>query len=612
MTTDLFDERDARFVLFDVLGVEGLAQHERFRHVDRETVELLLGEAKKLAEQRLFPLNTAADRVGVRLDGGAVRVAPGVREAYREFVANGWLTQSDDAEIGGQALPKVVTFATHEMFLGANFPFMCFVNLTHDAAKLIELFGDDAQKGAYLARMYGGEWTGTMCLTEANGGSDVGAVSTRAMRTADGSYRLKGQKIYITNGDHDIAENIVHLVLARIHGDPDGTEGLSIFIVPKRRLNDDGSAGVANDVTCVGLWEKMGLHASPTTSLSFGDNDDCHAYLLGEPRQGIRIMFHMMNQSRLEVGLYGLGTCEVAYRLALDYARERRQGRGLDGQSAPVPIIEHPDVRRNLLTMKAYVEGMRAMLLYCAYAIDRASVAEGRDERQRWQGIVDLLVPIVKAHATEKAVELCALAMQIFGGAGYMREYAVEQYLRDAKVACIIEGTTGIQGMDFALRKVRMGSGSVFEAFLDGMDPVIEEASALPSWACYAEQVRRTRDAVKALPGVLAGGAEQHRLRDRLLSATPFLDATSDLFVAYFLLWSATVAERKLKAAGGLAVKGTVGVDEPMAEAPMAHLLGKLHSARHFIANLLPAVDGRVKALTWMEASACTMPEASF
>lgn len=612
MTTDLFDDLDARFVLFDVLRIEELARSERYQYVDRETTGMLLGEAKRLAEQRLFPLNVESDQVGVRLEDGAVRTAPRLRQAYREFVADGWLTLTESAEMGGQALPSAIAFATHEMFLGANFPFMCFVNLTHDAAKLIELFGDAGQKAAYLARMYGGDWTGTMCLTESSAGSDVGAIAARAVPAGDGSYRLKGQKIYITNGDHDIAENIVHLVLARIEGDPQGTEGLSVFIVPKRRLNADGSAGVANDVECVGLWKKMGLHASPTTTLSFGASDECHAYLLGKPRQGIRIMFHMMNQSRLEVGLFGLGSSVVAYRLALEHARERRQGRDLAGAPGQVPIIRHPDVRRSLLTMKAYVEGMRTMLLYCAYAMDRVAIATDPAGERQWQGVVDLLVPMVKSHPTEKSVELCSLAMQLFGGAGYMRDYPVEQYLRDAKVACIFEGTTGIQGMDFALRKVRPGAGSSFESFLDGMGAVIEEASGLPAWSRHAEQLRRTRDSIRRLPAALADGSGQDRLRNQLLSATPFMDVTSDLLMAYFLLWGAMVAERKLAAAGALPTSPAGGEGGQGAEASTAHLLGRLASARHFIANVLPVVDGRIEALKWMELSACTMSEASF
>jgi alkylation response protein AidB-like acyl-CoA dehydrogenase len=325
MLSKLVDERDLKFVLFDLLGIQDLALNERFEHIDKETLEMLIDEALKFSEQYLFALNLEGDKVGASFENGHVRTVPGTREAYQEFVQCGWLTQSEDPELGGQGLPEIIKFATHEMFLAANFPFMCFVNLTHDAAKLIELFGDDGQKTNYLEKMYGGDWTGTMALTESGAGSDVGAIKARARLVDDGSYRLQGQKIYITNGDHDISENIVHLVLARIEGDPDGTRGLSIFIVPKFRLNADGTPAQRNDVTCTGIEHKMGLHASPTASLSFGDNNDCHAYLLGQPREGIKIMFHMMNQSRLEVGLFGLGICSVSYRHALAYARERLQ-----------------------------------------------------------------------------------------------------------------------------------------------------------------------------------------------------------------------------------------------------------------------------------------------
>jgi len=296
MSGILSDERDLRFVLFDLLCVQDLARHEHFAHLDREAIEMLLEEAQKFAEQRLFPLNLAGDRIGARYEDGQVRTVPGMREAWQEFVESGWLTQAEDPELGGQGLPEIIKFATHEMFLAANFPLMCFVNLTHDAAKLIELFGDDDQKADYMEKMYAGVWTGTMALTEPGAGSDVGAIKTRAIPAEDGTYRLKGQKIYITNGEHDLAENIVHLVLARIEGDPPGTQGLSIFIVPKFRLDADGGPGPRNDVHCIGIEHKMGLHASPTTSLSFGDNDDCHAWLLGRPREGIKIMFHMMNQ----------------------------------------------------------------------------------------------------------------------------------------------------------------------------------------------------------------------------------------------------------------------------------------------------------------------------
>lgn len=611
MSGVIVDARDLKFVLFDLLGVQDLARNERFAHIDQETVEMLVDEAERFSEQRLLPLNLAGDKVGARYEQGQVRAVPGMREAYQEFVQNGWLLQSEDLDLGGQGLPEIIKFATHEIFLAANFPFMCFVNLTHDAAKLIELFGDDEQKTRYMKKMYAGAWTGTMALTEPGAGSDVGAIKTRALRQEDGTYRLKGQKIYITNGEHDMAENIVHLVLARIEGDPDGTQGLSIFIVPKQRLDANGDPGPRNDVNCIGIEHKMGLHASPTAALSFGDTDDCHAYLLGQPREGIKIMFCMMNQSRLEVGLFGLGICSISYRHALAYARERLQGRGIEGGAGQVAIVYHPDVRRNLLTMKAYVEGMRAMLYYCGYVMDRANLASERVEQEKWQGIVDLLIPIAKAHATEKGVRLSSLALRIYGGAGYTCKYPIEQFMRDSKVACIFEGTTGIQAMDFALRKVPMREGAVFKGFLDGMDEVIDQASSRPGWRRYAEQLRKTRDALAVLPQNLAASEKKNRLRDQLLAATPFMEVASDTFVAYFLLWSSMVAEQKIAAKGGLPERPEELLDALERDPELAHLAGKLDSARYFIANVLPEVDGRIAAMAWKDASACTIADVS-
>ncbi len=611
MSGNLVDERDLKFVLFDLLGVQDLAQSERFEYIDQETLEMLLDEALKFSEQRLHPLNLEGDKIGVKYEAGHVTAVPGMREAYQEFVQSGWLTQSEDPDLGGQGLPEIIKFATHEMFLAANFPFMCYVNLTHDAAKLIELFGDDEQKARYMERMYAGDWTGSMALTEPAAGSDVGAIKTLARLTQDGTYRLKGQKIFITNGEHDIAENIIHLVLARVEGDPEGTRGLSIFIVPKYRINADATLGLRNDVNCMGIEHKMGLHASPTTTMSFGDNNDCHAYLLGQPREGIKIMFHMMNQSRLEVGLFGLGTCSMSYRHALAFARERLQGQGINGEIGPVPIVNHPDVRRNLLTMKAYVEGMRAMLYYCGYAMDRAAIALDTDEQKKWQGTVDLLIPMAKAHPTEKGVELSSLALQVYGGAGYSSEYPVEQFMRDSKVACIFEGTTGIQAIDFAMRKVPMRGGAVFRGFLDSMDEVLNQASALSDWGPFADQLRKTRDALAALPGILANGEEKSRLRDQLLAATPFMEAASDTIVAYFLLWSAMVAENKIAEKGGLPEDSKVLLDTLERDPELAHLAGKIDSARYFIASVLPMVDGKIAGLAWMDSSACTIAEVS-
>jgi hypothetical protein len=612
MSDLLVDERDLKFVLFDLLAVQDLTRYERFEHIDQDIMDMLLDEALKYSEQSLFPLNVEGDKIGASFEDGHVRAVPGTREAYQEFVQGGWLTQSESPELGGQGIPEIIKFATHEMFLAANFPFMCFVNLTHDAAKLIELFGDDGKKANYLEKMYGGEWTGTMALTEPGAGSDVGAVKTRAIPAEDGSYRLKGQKIYITNGEHDIADNIIHLVLARIDGDPDGTRGLSIFIVPKFRVNADGTPGERNDVICTGIERKMGLHASPTTSLSFGDNDDCHAYLLGESMEGIKIMFHMMNQSRLEVGLFGLGICSVSYRHALAYAQERLQGRDIDGGAGQVAIINHPDVRRTLLFMKSITEGLRAMLYYCGYAMDRAATAVDPEEQKRWQGFVDLLIPIAKARATERGVELSSLALRIYGGAGYTCEYPIEQYVRDSKAACVFEGTTGIQAIDFVLRKVPMKGGTVFKGFLESMDGVLAQARSMPDWRSYADQLSKTRDTLGALPGILADVDEDSRLRTQLFKATPFLEAAGDTFIAYFLLWSAMVAEEKITEKGGLPADPEILADTLERDPELAFPVGKINNARSYIAGVLPEVDGKLAASAWIDPSARMMADASF
>jgi hypothetical protein len=455
--------------------------------------------------------------------------------------------------------------------------------------------------------MYRGDWTGTMCLTEPGAGSEVGALRTRARLADDGTYRIRGQKIYITNGEHDLAENIVHLVLARIEGDPDGTRGLSLFIVPRCRVDADGTVGPRNDVHCTGIEHKMGLHASPTATLVFGEEDDCRGYLLGKPREGIRAMFHMMNQSRLEVGLFGLGVCSVSYRHALAYARQRIQGQGMAGHDDRVAIVEHPDVRRNLMTMKAYSEGLRALLYYCAHAMDRVTIAGDRVEAQRWQDIVDLLIPIAKALPTEKGVELASLGIQVHGGAGYTRAFPLEQYMRDSKVACIFEGTTGIQAMDFALRKVHLKEGAVFRDFLTEMDDVIDRAATMTEWTPYVDQLRMTRDALLARRDELAAVPIHNRLRDQLLSATPLLEVAGELFVAYFLLWSAVTADAKLAAMGGSQGGGETAERPPSSDEERLHLAGKAPVARFFIATMLPRADGKLAAMKWNDVSACNI-----
>ncbi len=611
----LVDERDIKFVLFDLLRVQELCGHDRFCHWNEKALGMLLDEARKFAEKTLFPLNIEGDKIGARYDAGQVYSVPGTREAYQDFVDNGWLAPCEDEVCGGQALPEVIKFAAHEMFLAANFPFVTYATLTHDAAKLIEVFGTNEQKELYLNKMYGGQWTGTMCLTEPGAGSDVGAIQTRATRNEDGTYSLSGQKIFITNGEHDVAQNIVHMVLARVEGDPPGTKGLSIFIVPKYRPTATGSIGEPNDVRCLGIEHKMGLNASPTTTMSFGEKGHCTGYLLGREREGITIMFHMMNSSRLEIGIWGQGTCSASYLHALSYAKQRKQGQSLTNPCPGVqaPIVQHPDIRRLLLLMKSHVDGMRAMLYFCGSAMDRAATAESEEEKKKWQDIVDLLIPICKAYPTEKAVEFASHTIQIYGGYGYTREYPVEQFLRDSKVGCIFEGTTGIQGVDFALRKVSSKQGRVFRELLDGMDEVVAQAKAIPGWELYVSQFERTKAALGELPGYLAEQSSRAGSFYSFLKATPFLDATGDVLVSYFLLWGAVVANHKLE--GLLQRKGITEegkrTDFIKQNAEAAFLAGKLDGARYFMGNVLPVTDGKIAAIRGGDSSAWEIGEQS-
>ncbi len=613
----LIDKRDVEFVLFDLLKVQDICAAEKYSAFSDDIFEMILSEALKFAETELFPLNLEGDKKGAHFEKGNVSSTPGTKEAYQAFVESGWLTPSESEELGGQGMPHSIMTAVHEMFFAANFPFMCYVNLTHDAAKLIELFGSDEQKRLYMEPMYAGQWTGTMALTEPNAGTDVGAIKTKAIRRDDGNYSIQGTKIFITNGEHDISDNIVHLVLARIEGDPEGTKGLSLFVVPKYRVNEsDGSIAEANDVKCFGIEEKMGLHASPTTSMSFGEDGNCVGYLLGQERQGIMIMFHMMNSSRLEVGIWGQGTASASYLHALQYSKEREQGQSISDPdpSKKVPIIQHPDIRRVLLMMKSHVEGMRAMTYYCSYLMDQVAVAEDADEKKRLGRIIDLMIPVCKGYPTEKGVDIAGLAIQTHGGYGFSSEYAVQQFFRDAKVGCIFEGTTAVQAMDLAFRKLAMGKGQVFADFLAGMDDIIAEAKGQADWKAYAEQLEKAKVALADIPAVFSAHMADGRKHFPYLKANLFLETFGDVIVAWFLLRSAFVAREKLNA-----IFAESGVTEADAQNKFiaenekaAFYAGKLHSAKFFIGNVIPITMGKIESCKWEDSSAWEIAEGSF
>ncbi len=481
MSTYIAPTRDMRFVIEDLAGLERITALPGCGEVGPELVEAVLEEAAKLAAEVLAPLNKSGDQEGAKLTEAGVVAAAGFRAAYRAFVDGGWNGLACAGEFDGQGLPELLGTAAHEMWNSANMAFALCPMLTQGAIEAIAHHGSDTQQAAYLPKMVSGEWTGTMNLTEPQAGSDLSAVRTRALAQPDGSYRLHGQKIFITWGDHDLADNTVHLVLARTPDAPEGVKGISLFIVPKFLLNADGSLGARNDVRCVSIEHKMGIHASPTCVLAFGDQDGAVGYLVGEENKGLGYMFTMMNEARLKVGLQGVAIGERAYQQALGYARDRIQGRPAGARSGDrVAIIHHPDVRRMLLSMKSQVEAMRALAYAAAAAMDVAKRAPDAGERQAAQAHVDLLIPIVKGWCTELGQELTSLGVQVHGGMGFIEETGACQHLRDARITTIYEGTTGIQAADLVGRKLAADGGAAMTALIGEIRATVAELEGAP------------------------------------------------------------------------------------------------------------------------------------
>lgn len=418
------DRRDVDFVLHEQLEVAQLSRHDPFEAFSRKTIDLIVSEARNLALKELLPCHREADEEGCTFDNGHVTVPKAFHRAYDLFRKGEWIAMCDDPDWGGQGMPRTVALAAENYFNGANFPFMLHNILIHGAGKLVERFGTDKQKNMYLKNMYTGRWGGSMLLTEPEAGSDVGALTTKAVKNDDGTYSISGSKIFISSGDTDLVENIIHPVLARIEGAPTGTAGISLFLVPKFRVNDDGSPGEFNDIVCTGIEHKMGIHGSPTCSMTLGGRGQCRGTLLGEENKGMRAMFVMMNEARLHVGMQGFACAGASYLNARNYARERIQGAPLTAAkgSAGVPIIQHPDIRRILLTMKTVSEGMRSLIFYTGFLEDKISVSHDDEKKGRYQGLIDMLIPVAKGYVTDRAFEICSLGLQVFGGYGYTKE----------------------------------------------------------------------------------------------------------------------------------------------------------------------------------------------
>ncbi len=619
MGRTLVNNRDQEFVLFEQLGMETLLRGDAFCGLTQEDMLLMRDEAEKLALHVFLPAYAEGDRQGCVFENGKVSIPAGFHKAYRAFVEGGWLCPSKCVDVGGQGLPITVVTATMEYFYAANFPLLTYPGLTAGAAGLIERFGTAAQKARYMSRMYGGEWTGTMCLTEANAGTDVGALRTSAQRLPDGTYRIRGTKCFITGGDHDMTPNIVHIVLARIEGDPHGTEGLSAFIVPKVRIKEDGSPGESNDVQTGNVEHKMGIHGSATCTLNFGDHDDCVGELLGKEREGIHVMFNMMNEARLEVGMQGLGHATAAYEHAVSYAKERVQSppvwemRNPDAKA--IPIIGHPDVRRNLLWMKAHVEGMRALNYFAAYCMDMAAVAEEEEKRRDWEGLVELLIPVCKAYCSDTGFLICSRAIDVYGGYGYCSEYPVEQYLRDCKISSIYEGTNGVQALDLVGRKLGQRNGDDVRHLFGLMAETVKLSAAL---APLQKDAPILGGALQALGEVTEGFAAMAKSAGFLipiLYASPYLRILGDVLLGHFLFQGAAIASRRLQAIyQEEGVESSPGRQRALVHenADVAFYQGKIAAAKFFANDVLMTVKGRCKAIQSAERAPLEMADESF
>ena len=596
--------RDLSFLLFEQFHIEQLGKAP-YANWDGDQVKTVLEEAYGWVQKYLGPLNASGDAQGCKLVGGQVRTPAGFREAWKALYEAGWRTLAVDEKHGGQGSPFTLAMMVEEMMCGSCTSFNMYAALTQGAAEVIGAFGTEDQQARYMPKMFDGTWAGTMCLTEPHAGSDVGSAATTAVKRPDGTYAIKGSKIFISGGDQDMTDNIVHMVLARTPDAPAGTKGLSLFIVPKNKA--DGSS---NDVVVAGIEHKMGIKASATAQLVFGENDQCVGELVGTTEQrGMSQMFHLMNYARIGVGIQGIALASTAYLNALEYAKDRKQGSSIkqwkDATAPRVPIIEHPDVRRMLLDMKSRVEGIRALAIKLTMHLDRAHALQGSSDPadktagEYHQGQVDLLVPLIKAYGSDQAFALCATAIQVYGGAGFLRDWPVEQYCRDAKIFSIYEGTNHIQAMDLVGRKLMQRGGANVAAF--GKD-VGAFVAANKGHATLGAEVATLAQAMEAMTGV--GGTFMQWFGGGKIEMVPtvanrFLEMMSETVIGWLLLDAAVIADA---AAAKL----------PEGHADRAFYAGKVFAAQYFARNVLPGVQAKAQLIAKNDRSALDVPVAAF
>ncbi len=548
MVQQLADKRDIDFVIWEQLQGENILKNEKYEEFNKKTCDLILKEARTLAVKELLPTMKDGDEKGVVLEKDGVKVPESFHRPFDLLKEGEWAGLPIPPEMGGQGAPRVIGYAAAEQFMAANWAVNCYAGMGLGTALMIQIFGTPDQREMYVRKLVSSEWGGTMLLTESDAGSDVGALTTTAVKNEDGSYSITGNKIFITNGDHDLAQNIVHPVLARIEGDPPGTKGISIFLVPKYLVNDDGSLGEFNDVVCTGVEEKHGIHGSSTCSMALGSKGQCKGFLLGEEREGMKIMFYMMNDARLNSGLQAQAYASAAYIEALNYARQRIQGRDLSEQAnraaKPVAIINHPDVRRNLLRMKAYVSGMRSFFYYGATVAENVDLEQ--DNNSDEEAYFSLLTPVLKDYLAVMGYEVCNQAIQVFGGAGYTKDYLVEQYARDCRIASIYEGTSGIQAMDLLGRKIGSKNGAVFARMVGEMKEIVHQAKEFDHLVLFANRMDEVIDRLVSVTRSIAGMAKSEKFKTAFAHSLPYLHALGDVIMGWMLLWRAVTASEKL------------------------------------------------------------------
>jgi alkylation response protein AidB-like acyl-CoA dehydrogenase len=584
--------RDMRFALYELHGGEALAQMPAYESFTRDLIDPILDEAAKIAEQVLQPINRSGDEEGCTFENGVVRTPKGFKEAYNLFRDGGWTSIASDPAYGGQGLPKAVNLLMEEMICSANLSFGMYPGLTHGAYTAMHAYASDELKQKFLPKMVDGTWSGTMCLTEPHCGTDLGMLRTKAAPRGDGSYKISGTKIFISSGEQDLTENIIHLVLAKLPDAPKGVKGISLFVVPKFMPKDDGSLGSRNGVACASIEHKMGIKASATCVLNF---DGATGWLVGEPHRGMRAMFTMMNTERVSVGIQGLGLAEASYQGAVAYAKERLQGRALSGAKYPDkpadPLIVHPDIRRMLLTQRAWIEGCRALAIWAGVALDKAAHAEDATVREKADDLIAVITPVIKALLTDMAFDVTNLGVQLMGGHGYIREHGMEQFVRDARITQIYEGTNGIQALDLVGRKMPAHAGRYLRQVFHPISNYIEKTIEKEGMAEFIEPLAKVFGRLQQATAQVAR-AGLSKPDEAGAAATDYLRLMGFTLLAY--QW-AQMAEISLPK-----------------QNEDAFYKAKVSTARFFMERLLPQATAHFQAIMAGGKTMMTFEDASF